>query len=144
MYKFQAHKDRAVSLDEIPKPVETVEEQEQVGTIQGMAPMSVQEWRLAVALGKFDIQYEYQVQINSSRFVRGAQIVDFVAYVPFKVPIQVFGAYWHRGQLDPEETLDLAVIENYFQHEVVIFWDYDLASQSAADTAVKEKIAGYG
>lgn len=111
---------------------------EQIGTIQGVTPGSVEEWRVAVALSKRNIEYRYQVPIRGGRSVRGGQVIDFILLTPFSQPLQVFGEYFHPGELDPEERFNLAIIHQIFGRPAIILWGSQLASQAQADAAIAD------
>lgn len=113
---------------------------EAIGPIQGIAPGSKEEWRLAMALSQAGIQYRYQVPIYGGN-LRGGQIVDFVAYIPYPQPVQVFGEHWHPGELDDQERFNLARIEQIYGRPAKIFWASDLTSVKVALVGVREQLA---
>lgn len=107
-------------------------------TIQGIRIGSKEEWRVAVALSKRNIEYRYQVPIRGGRSVRGGQVIDFVLQIPFPQPLQVFGEYFHPGELNSEERFKLAIIHQIFGRPAIILWGSKLASQSQADAAIAD------
>ena len=48
---------------------------------------------------KLQIDFRFQVPVMGGRDRKGGFIVDFVAYTPLPVPIEVFGNYWHENEL---------------------------------------------
>ena len=113
---------------------------ETVGTIYGKTPGSVEEWRVAVALWKYKLPFEYQVNIRGGSRLRGGQRVDFVVSNPFPQPVQVYGEYWHTGQLGSEDRMKLAILADIYGREVVVLWGSELGDQSAADAAVRREL----
>lgn len=114
-------------------------EDEVIGTIYGATPGSKEEWRLAVALWSIPLLFEYQVKILGG-WLRGGQVLDFLVYNPFPIPVQVFGEYYH-DITDPAELFKLSVLEHYYKREVVIFWGEELSTQERANAVVRERLA---
>lgn len=110
------------------------------GLIYGARPDSVEEWRVAVALWKYRIPFDYQVWVRGGRSVRGGQVVDFVLHIPYDVPLQVFGTHWHSGQLGADDQLQLAVVQAQFGRPAKIIWAEDIPTQRDADVKVREVI----
>jgi len=121
----------------VDKPVEPLV----LGPIQGRRAGSREEWRLAQALIERRIPFDYQVSVFGGTRVRGGQVIDFIVYVPFAQPVQVFGAYYHSNYQSGEEWLGLRMIERRYRRPVIIIWDYDLESVEEARQAVRSKIA---
>jgi len=117
-------------------------EEEVVGEIQGQHPASKEEWRVAVALSKFGVDYRYQVSYFGGRWFRGGQVIDFVVYNPWPQPVQVYGEYWHTGQLGSEDTLKLARIRLVFGRDAIILWGNELQDQEQANRTVRAKVLG--
>ncbi len=113
---------------------------EEMGLIYGKMPGSVEEWRVAVALWKLKISFEYQISVRSGTRLRGGQVVDFVVYNPFPLPVQVFGEYWHTGELGSDDRKKQAIISNLYGREPVVLWGSELGSQDDADSAVRRKL----
>lgn len=140
-YKFPLGRARSkANLPDPPFRLEAQAEAEQVGLIQGRRPGSREEWRVAQALNKLHVRYRYQVGLFGSRRLRGSQVLDFLVYNPYPQPLQVFGEYWHPGELDPQERLQLIQLENYYRRPVIVLWARDLADQELADQAVREAL----
>lgn len=98
------------------------------------------EWILSQALEKEKFRYRFQVAPFGFSGKRGQFIVDFVVYVPFAIPIEVYGTYWHTGQLSYEDRWREAVIFKYYGREVVPFWGPELETLELAIQAVREKL----
>ena len=110
---------------------------EELGTIQGVSPGSKEEWRVAVALSNAGIQFQYQVSIYGGSSRRGGQTIDFVLYVPFAQPLQVFGEYWHESEMDEAERFNLARIQQVYKRPAWVLWGEELQTQQMADAAIR-------
>lgn len=115
-------------------------ERETVGLIQGATPASKEEWRVAMALERLKLAYEYQVPVWGGRSVRGGQMLDFLVYDPFPVPVPVNGEHWHKGQMDAEEAFLLAVVEEIYGRAPVILWANDLVSIEQAEATIRREL----
>lgn len=111
-----------------------------LGLIHGQSPCSTEEWRVAVALWKYKVTFEYQVSIRGGSLFRGGQTVDFLCYLPTAVPLQVFGEHWHQGQLAAEDQLNLAILGEYYGREPVVLWGSELGTQEMTDQVVKQRL----
>ena len=117
------------------------EPEEQMGLINDRIPQSWEEWRVAKALWALDVDFHFQVSIQGGAMgIRGGQVLDFLLFTPFPVPAQVFGEYWHKGELNSEERMKLAVIEQVYQHEAYLWWGKDLETDEEALQTVKEDL----
>lgn len=106
-------------------------------TIQGKKVGSKNEARVALALDKLRMRYIYQYVLYGGRRVRGGQILDFLVFSPLAVPLQVFGEKWHKGELDPEERMELAMLAHYFKREVEIIWGRESETLEDAEAEVR-------
>lgn len=115
-------------------------DKEQIGTIQGRTPGSKEEWWVAQALWRLKHSFIYQYEMFGGH-LRGGQFVDFlvVTTVPRSTFIQVFGKYWHSGQLGAEDSFNLTRLENEGL-EVVVLWGIDLPDADTAYTKVRNEI----
>lgn len=138
MFKIKRPAAVSFTLEQMPK-VQAMDEST-MGLIQGQEPMSREEWRVAVALWKYKVTFEYQVSIRGGMLFRGGQVVDFICYLPTAVPLQVFGEHWHKGQLAAEDQLNLAILGEYYGREPIVLWGSELATQEQANQVVKERL----
>lgn len=106
------------------------------GTIQGVQIGSKEEYRVAVALSKLKIPFNYQVPIYGGRSRRGGQVIDFVLMLPHAQPLQVYGNYWHRNEMRARDEWNLARIEKIYKRPCWILWASDLQTQDATDQAI--------
>lgn len=98
------------------------------------------EYNFAMALERYGIEYLFQVWYWGGRTVRGGQVLDFLVFRPFEIPVQIYGEYWHKGQLAAEDKYKIAMLEQFFQHEVLIFWGPDVGTYEDALKTVRNKI----
>ena len=98
------------------------------------------EYNFAMALDKFEIKYLFQVWYWGGRNIRGGQVLDFLVFRPFPRPVQIFGEYWHKGQMASEDEFKLAELEKHFQQEVLILWGPDVGTYDDAVKIVRNKI----
>lgn len=116
-FVFKMGRSKKEKVDPVKIVPDGTRDPELIGFIQGIMPGSIQEYRVAKALDRLGIRYQYQVEIGGGRTVRGGQIVDFVAYTyPLPTPIQIFGEYWHKSSI-LERFKDIE-IKRYFNHQV--------------------------
>jgi len=115
-------------------------DEEQIGTIQGRTPGSREEWYVATALWRLGHTFIYQYEMFGGD-VRGGQYVDFlvVTTVPQSTFIQVYGEYWHSGELGSEDKFKLAQLENEGL-EVIVLWASDLPDSDTAYSILASKI----
>lgn len=80
---------------------------EEVKLINGQMPDSVEEYRVAKALWKLKLDFDFQwippVYIARQR---GSTVVDFLVKVPPRpVPLFIDGERWHRGPQEQQDDL---------------------------------------
>lgn len=116
---------------------------EPTGLIQGQEPDSVEEWRVAQALGRIKVPFIYQFEIFDAS-VRGGIILDFLVQTnPLATPLEVDGQYWHRGERSSKDIMRQVTLERYFlgkTQPLVVLYGKDLASPELADSAVRKAI----
>ena len=114
-----------------------------MGLVQGIEPDSVQEWRVAQALGRLEIPFTFQYEIFDAS-VRGGITLDFLVLTdPLATPLEVDGEHWHSGERSSEDTMRHVILEQYFQGNsmpLVILYGKDLATQEQTDNSVKRAI----
>ena len=117
------------------------QEEEPVGQIQGKTPDSKEEYWVAQALYKFDVQFDYQWEIDGGSSRRGGLIVDFVVWNPMITPLEVNGDYWHKGEMDGSDKLDLIAIQQHFKKEPIIILGEDMESPEDVEQYVRMYVA---
>jgi hypothetical protein len=107
--------------------------------IQGKTPDSINEVYIAQALDKLKIDYIFQA-MPFGVGVAGAFIVDFVVFNPFETPVEIYGRYWHTGQLGADDALRLAIVEKHYGRAAVIIWDDESDTAEKALQIVRQKL----
>ena len=116
------------------------EPKEVMGLIQGRTPRSMEEWRVAVALMRFKVEFQYQVRIKGGSTLRGGQVLDFLLFIPNPLPLPVFGDYWHRAQMKNQDRFKLAVLQQIYGVEPEILWGSELQTQEEATARIREVV----
>jgi hypothetical protein len=105
--------------------------------VQGKEPDSWQEVYFANALDKYKIPYIFQYVILQKVWLRGAIAIDFVLYLPFLQPVEIFGRYWHEGSMGVGDKLKLDLERRYFGRETIVIWSDEIETQEMANQYVK-------
>jgi len=95
------------------------------------------EYNLALALDFYRVPFLFQVDYFGGRSLRGGQVLDFLVLAPFGIPCQVFGEYWHTGQLASSDRLKLQYLEAEFGQKVIVLWGPDTSTYEAALNSVR-------
>lgn len=115
-------------------------QEEVIGLVQGITPGSKNEWYVALALDKLQIDYIYQYMLSGGRGIRGGQVIDFIVYSPMAVPVYVQGEYWHNEKTESEDLLKQADAENWFKTTPILLWGDETDTREKAYQTVLEKI----
>ena len=101
---------------------------------------SKNEYFLAQAFKKLKQLFIYKYTLfGFSAGLRGGIEVDFVL-LPFFQPVELFGEYWHRGQLGADDRLKLQREMLEFKFETIIFWGAETDTFEHALSAARKKI----
>jgi hypothetical protein len=93
---------------------------------------SQNEINLAWAFDKLGIQYYYQFNIYRAwARTRGGIKIDFLV-LPFRVPCELFGEYWHSGDMTPADDLKIRREFEYFHRQTVLFFGDETETRAAA------------
>ncbi len=110
---------------------------EVVGLIQGIAPDSVEEWRVANSLTKYGWEYIYQYPINGGRNLRGGSIPDFLVMThPKNTALYVQGEYWHGSKQQEEDELEQAFAFGPLQLLIEVVTGDQLKTQEESDSTI--------
>jgi len=114
-------------------------------TIQGRPVGSLEELRVALALDKLRHDYFYQFRLYDVRGVKGAYVLDFLVTttIPQSTPLEVYGEYWHEGELgrdDKQREREIMARMRHEANEMVILWGRELQDQESANAAVLREI----
>jgi hypothetical protein len=101
---------------------------------------SLNEYNVALALDRLKMRYIYQYAPFGASGIRGQYVVDFLVLNPFSTPVEVFGEYWHTGQLGKEDKLRLHILANFFHRDVVTLWGRDTDTFEEALNVVRKEI----
>ena len=112
-----------------------------IGLIDGKEPNSKQEYWVYLALVKYNIPHMYQFEILGGRTRRGGLIVDFLVWNPRATPLEVNENYWHKGEMEGGDSLDLIAIEEEFKIEPIVLWSGDMETYDDVDNFIRHKVA---
>ena len=124
--------------------VAQVGDQEITELIQGKVPGSIQELWTSKALERLKVQFFYQYPVDADMGrIRGSKFVDFmVVTVPLMTGIELFGGYWHEGELGADDRRRQTDIEEALRDRMrvpmTILWAGDMIDE---DT-IYEKLKG--
>jgi hypothetical protein len=115
-----------------------------IDTINGITPGSVQEWRVALALRRMKVSFEYQKPVFGGRGRRGGQMIDFWVYtVPLPTPVYVQGSYWHRRSKRVEDQLSIQAVKRAYSGQIldpVELPEEELDSVSNAINSIRRRL----
>jgi hypothetical protein len=97
------------------------------------------EYVVSIALEKYRISYIFQASYWGGRQMRGGVILDFLVYAPFEMPVEVYGDYWHRGQLGANDRYRLSIIEEFFGKRVALVWGNESTTVPDAIRALRRE-----
>ena len=100
------------------------------------------EYFTAQALEHLNLPFLFQVYFWGGQSLRGGQVLDFLVYAPLPTPVQVFGDYWHEGQLASQDRKKIADLEHFLGRQLIILFDKETESFDAALEAVRRKVLG--
>ena len=106
---------------------------------------SAEEGRVAQALDKLKHNYIFQYQVFSITGVKGSFVLDFLVLstVPFSTPVEVFGEYYHSGDITREDQLRIERIEFELGpniNETQIIWGSEAQTQEDTEEVVRRKV----
>lgn len=97
------------------------------------------EYNVAQALDHLEIEFLFQVSYWGGR-VLGGQVLDFLCFLPFPTPVQVYGNYWHSGQLSNKDRYNEIQIASVFGIAPIIIWGNESETVEDAISTVKRKL----
>lgn len=111
--------------------------------IQGEPVDSINEWNVALALDKLNLEYDFQYYWGGTG-VRGSQIIDFLVYtIPRPTPVFVHGEHWHTGLRGKQEDFKMADINSKMRGvwmEAVVIWGEESETEERALEVVRERL----
>jgi hypothetical protein len=103
---------------------------------------TLNEYNVAMALDRLKLQYYFQYAPFGFSGLRGQYIVDFLVFTPLEQPLEVYGNYWHTGQLGADDKLRLAILERHFRRPVIVLWGTETETKEEALEAVRREVGG--
>lgn len=114
--------------------------EEVIGSIQGIVPDSVYEWRVSKSLDKFGWDYQYQAPVAGGRNRRGGQVIDFlIGTVPTQTALYVQGPYYHGTKQAQIDQLKQAYTFSVMEYQVVVMETKDLETQEQCDSEILDQ-----
>ncbi len=107
--------------------------------VQGQAA-TLNEYNVSLALDRLKLKYLFQYAPFGNQGIRGQYVVDFLVLNPFGLPVEVFGNYWHTGQLGKDDKLRLAILAKHFHRDVLVLWGNETDTFEEALSAVRREI----
>lgn len=102
---------------------------------------TLNEYNVGYVLEKYRVEYFFQVSYWGGRNIRGGRVLDFLILNPLETPLEVFGNYWHTGQLGSGDRLKLVVFEQFFGKKVLIAWGKEtMTIEDTTETLRKLKV----
>lgn len=103
------------------------------------------ELNVALELDAMRHRYIYQYQVLDVRGVRGDFRVDFLVLttVPLATPVEVFGEFWHEGEMGAEDEFRISQINQQLlgeAEEVVVLWGRETHTREHARAALLDKV----
>ena len=98
------------------------------------------EANVALALEHEKLPFLFQYYYMGGRDVLGGYVLDFMVITPRWVPLEVFGEYWHTGQMASGDRLKIAILAQEFGREPVIIWGNESDTYELALAAVRKKV----
>lgn len=125
-YKFpESFDERPVAKPKAPKAklkMVSDEGEPPMAPIRGYMPDSVDEWRLALALDHYKIDYYYQYAIGGGRGgkqFRGGQVIDFLVLTyPLKTPVSVENTFTHPKSRESQLKVQESNLRNHFKNQI--------------------------
>ena len=99
---------------------------------------SINEYNVAIALGKLEIPFIYEFELAGGHWVTGGISIDFVVWNPLMTPLEVDEAYWHKD--DSRERWRANIIFDYFNQDAVRLTGEESASVGSAVSALRSKL----
>ena len=99
------------------------------------------EANVAMALEHEGLDFLFQYYYRGGRDILGGYVLDFLVFAPMSIPLEVFGEYWHSGQMESGDRLKIAILMQEFGREPVIIWGNESDTYELALAAVRKKVS---
>lgn len=149
IFKIKARSGLGLKLDPVTAPLRHIRKTEpfpEIKPIQGMMPDSKEEYWVALALYRMNLDFEFQYQLFGGRKYKGGQVIDFwVKTVPLPTPIFVQGWYFHysTAQKTAQTRLNLMYLKARLMgkaNEPVEIIDIEIPTPEDAYIVTKRKL----
>ncbi len=102
---------------------------------------SLNEFNVAMALIRMKIPFYFQYAPFGSDQLRGQFVVDFLLYPnQLQMPLEVYGEYWHSGQLGADDKIRLDILRREFGREPIIIWGNESETVEDAMSALSQHV----
>ena len=103
---------------------------------------SLNEYNVAAALTQLNLNFDFQVNVDGGRTIRGGLVLDFLVYtVPKPTPLQVHGNYFHKGEAEAEDRLkELKLLEKPYWYPPVTVWGNESETVEDALLALRREL----
>lgn len=98
------------------------------------------EYFVSLALETLQLDYLFQVSYWGGRSVLGGQVLDFLVFNPFPLPVQVYSDYWHGGKRTSQDMLAEILIEQAIGHPVIPIYEFECETKEDALKVVRAKV----
>ena len=96
------------------------------------------EYNVAEALNYYEIPFIFRVSYFGGHSIVGGFEVDFLILQQLKRPLEVYGNYWHKGQLGSRDRFREIVLEQFFHQPLDIIWQRESETIDAAKISVRK------
>ncbi len=95
------------------------------------------EFNVAAALDYYELDYMFRVSYFGGHSLVGGIELDFLVNAPFKTPLEVYGNYFHEGQMANKDRYRQIILERFFNQPLKIIWGSESETFDQARTAVR-------
>ena len=97
---------------------------------------SQNEYFFAIALQRERIPFIYQYAVKGGHMLPGGAVLDFMCFNPFRIGVEIVGAYWHRNT--SRDRFRYAIIESFLGRPIQDISEEESATVDAAVMAVRK------
>ncbi len=101
------------------------------------------EYNFAMALERYELEYQFQVSFMGGRRLLGGIVIDFIVFtVPLPTPVYIDEQYWHKGGRSEIDWLQRVLVHYYMRNAlapVLVLYREDVETIDAAIAAVRRE-----
>lgn len=101
---------------------------------------SLNEYNVSLGIEFLKLPYRFQYSPMGYHGLKGQYILDFWIPDPYGYPIEVYGDWWHMGQLGANDKMRLAVLQKYFRRPIIILWGRDTMTEAQALATLRKEL----